>query len=324
MMHALYPYVLYLGLPLTALAAYWYWFYYKNPVYFFSSLAPLRAQIAAVHWRRPVLFFTRLALLTALCAALARFQAPDERSKIPVQGVDIMLVLDASESMDIFDDPSDKKTRMDAARQEALKFIDKRENDPIGLVIFAGAAVSRCPLTLDKHMLKQMLNETTTSTIKVPGTALSRAILTAANRLKKSTAQSRIMIVLTDGEPHNDISPDLAIEMAKKLGIKIYTIGVGADTGYYNHPLYGTVPVQTGLNIPLLEKFASQTGGKFFLARNAADMEAIYNAIDKLEKTEHEAPIFARYFEYFMPLLWIAFLLLLIEIILATIWWVRL
>ena len=128
-----------------------------------------------------------------------------------------MLVLDASQSMIIFDDPQDRRTRWDVARDEALRFIDKRENDPIGLVLFAGVALSRCPLTLDKGILKEILHETTTATIAVPGTVLSRAILTAANRLKKSTAKNKIMIVLTDGEPTgNDTRPELSIDLAKE------------------------------------------------------------------------------------------------------------
>ena len=326
MIQILSPYFLYAGLPLVALAAFWYWFHYKNPVYRFSSLVPLETLGSAATWYRLVTFLLRLATLASLCFALARFQSPDERSKISVQGVDIMLVLDVSESMNIHDDDPEAPARIDIARAEALKFIDKRDNDPIGLVLFSGAPVSRCPLTLDKGVLKEMLMGTTTSTIAVPGTVLSRAILTAANRLKKSTAKSRIMIVLTDGEPtENDIQPALAIELAKKLGIKIYTIGIGGErAGWVDHPVYGMIQVQSSLNVPLLEKFASETGGQFFLARNADDMASIYNTIDQLERTEHETPLFARYFEYFMPFLWLAFLLLMIEIFLTSVWWVRL
>ena len=233
-----------------------------------------------------------------------------------------MLVLDTSESMNDPEYEGSKKTRMDVARDEALKFIEKRDNDPIGLVIFSGVAVSRAPLTLDKQVLKEILLTTGTSTIPAPGTALSRAILTAANRLKKSTAKSRIMIVLTDGVPMGDIDPHLAIDMAKKLGIKIYTIGIGSEeTEWKFHPIYGRI--QT-LNIPLLKTIAAETGGQFFLAQNAAEMETVYDTIDALERTDYETPIFARYFEYFMPLLWLACILLLLETILTSLWWVRL
>ncbi len=322
MLHVVYPYALYLGVPATLLAAYWFWFHYKNPVYLFSSLVPLQSLESATKWRRFLLFLLRLTLLIVLCLSIARLQSPDERSKIPVQGVDIMLVLDTSESMNAPESEEGKKTRMDTAREEALKFIDKRDNDPIGLVIFSGVAVSRCPLTLDKRVLKEILNETTTSTLPVPGTVLSRAIFTAANRLKKSTAKSRIMIVLTDGVPTGDIDPRLAIDLAKKLGIKVYTIGIGSEeTEWIDHPFYGRV--QT-LNIALLKTIAEETGGQFFLARNASEMERVYDTIDKLERTDYETPIFSRYFEYFMPTMSIALALLMLEIILTSLLWVRL
>ena len=124
--------------------------YPKTPVYLFSSLAPLQQFSPPPRWQKFIMFLTRLGSLVALCFALARFQTPDERSKIPVQGVDIMLVLDTYKSLMIFDDPQDRRTRLDVARDEALRFIDKRENDPIGLVIFSRVSVSRCPLLLIK------------------------------------------------------------------------------------------------------------------------------------------------------------------------------
>ncbi len=326
MIQMLYPYVIYVGLPLLLVCSWLYWVYHKTPLYLFSSLAPLQRFTPPPRWRTLVLFLTRVGTLVALCCALARFQTPDERSKIPVQGVDIMLVLDASQSMIIFDDPQDRRTRWDVARDEALRFIDKRENDPIGLVLFAGVALSRCPLTLDKGILKEILHETTTATIAVPGTVLSRAILTAANRLKKSTAKNKIMIVLTDGEPTgNDTRPELSIDLAKKLGIKIYTVGIGSERGgWIEDPMYGLVRAQSALNVPLLEKFAHETGGQFFHARNPADMVAIYDTIDTLERTEYETPIYARYKEHFMFFLWLALMLLLIYIVLVSLVWVRL
>jgi Ca-activated chloride channel family protein len=253
-------------------------------------------------------------------------QIPDERSRIPVRGVDIMLVLDASGSMDAIDDPDNPKKRLAIARDEAIKFVEKREHDPMGLVVFSGAAVSRVPLTLDKNILKQMLSETTVHTIPVEGTVLSKGILTAANRLKKSKAKSRIMIVLTDGAPSpTDIDPALAIAMAKKIGVKIYTIGIGSlEGGWVQQPLFGWVQVKDTYNEPLLKRFAKETGGRFFSARKPSDMQAIYKTIDKLERSEQEMPIYARYFEYFVPLLWLALCLIILEIALTTLVWVRL
>lgn len=322
----IHPYFLLVGLPLLGVLGYWRWFYYKEPVYRFSSLALLKGEHTVKKLRKKVRFLVRLLSCVALLCALARFVRPDERTKIPVKGVDIMLVLDTSGSMSIFDDLHDQRPRIDVARSEALKFIDKRVNDPIGLVIFSGVAVTRCPLTLDKTILKQILKDTSIETIKTDGTVLSRAILIAANRLKKSSAKSKIMIVLTDGAPSaGDSNPELSIELAKKLGIKIYTIGIGSEQGgYIHHPFYGLVNAQGHFNEALLVKFAQETGGQFFQAHNPEDMEEIYKKIDALERTDYETPIFARYFEYFMPFLWLAFLLLITELILTGFLWVTL
>lgn len=323
---SMYPYFIYIGLPVVALVAYWRWYYYKRPVYRYSSLNPLGSQRTFIDRSKILLFMLRLLTLSALCFALARFRVPDERSKVPVQGVDIMLVLDVSGSMQLFDDINDPRPRIDVARKEGIKFIQKRENDPIGLVIFGNVAVSRAPLTLDKNMLIEILKETSLGIVDPDGTVLARAIVTAANRLKNSMATSKIMIVLTDGQPsERDIEPQIALDLAKKLGIKIYTIGIGSEEGgLMSHPWAGIVRTASTLNIPLLEMIAQNTGGQFFQARNPKDMESIYTTIDQLERTEHEAPVFARYFEYFIPFLWFTSVLLLSEIFLASIVWLSL
>lgn len=320
------PYFLYATLPLVALAAYWRWKHYKRPLYRYSSLAFVESTGESTEWRSKIIFLARLLTLLTLALAIGRIQKPDERSKIPVQGVDIMLVLDVSGSMQIIDDIDDPRPRIDAAIHEAMKFVEKRDNDPIGLVIFGSVAVSRAPLTMDKNVLKEILKDTKLGIVDPEGTVLSRAILTAANRLKKSTAKSKIMIVLTDGEPSgHDINPQVSIDLAKKLGIKIYTIGIGNEQGgWIKHPYLGPLQVRSTLNVPLLKAFANETGGQFFHAQNPADMEKIYATIDQLERTEHEVPLFARYFDYFMPLLWIAFILLLAEIVLTSIFWLSL
>ena len=320
------PTVLLFGLPLLLAVSYWRWVAHKDPVYVFSSLLPFRTIRNEESWHTYLLFFLRGMTLFFLLLAIARLRSPDERSRIPVQGIDIMLVLDTSGSMEMVNNPSDEDKRIDSALKEALSFIERRENDPIGLVIFSGAAVTRCPLTLDKKMLEQILKETSTQTIPVEGTVLSDGIIVAANRLKKSPAATRIMIVLTDGMPSpNDSDPATAVELAKKLGIKIYTVGIGTEEGgWFVHPLFGWQRVAGSYNEELLKIIADRTGGKFFQARNKDEMAAIYDTIDTLEKTEHQMPIYSRYFEYFVWLLWAAFILCLIELILSTLLWVRL
>lgn len=327
MIEILYPSFLYLGVPLIAALACWRWLYYKEPVYTFSSLRPLKSLAYTSIVPRLVPFLLRLGVLSMLCLALARFRVPDERSKVPVQGVDLMLVLDISGSMTAIDDRSDPRSRLAIAREEAIRFIHKRDNDSIGLVFFSGVAVTRCPLTLDKKMLEEILKQTTPETIPVGGTVLSYALIVAANRLKKSTAASRSMIVLTDGAPTKgiDSDPQVSINLAKKLDIKIYTVGIGSpDGGWIYDQFYGWHQGLDSYNEALLRRFAQETGGKFFQARNPDDMRAIYETIDALERSEQKMPVYARYFEYFVFFLWCAFIVLIGELIVTTLLWVRL
>lgn len=325
-------YFLYFSLPIIFIIALWHKYYYKNPIYLFSSNLSFQyskengASRSSTSWKDNLLFYLRLIILVLLSCAIARFQIPDYNSKLPVEGLDIMLVLDVSGSMQFFDDMHDQRARIDVAKAEALKFISKRENDPIGLVLFGRDAVSRCPLTIDKNILNEIVTDIQLGVVNPDGTVLSKAILTAANRLKNSKSKSKIMIVLTDGEPSpEDIHPKLSIDLAKKLGIKIYTVGVGSkEGGFFNHPFYGLIKMQQGINADLLQAFANETGGKFFEAKSAADMENIYETIDKLERTEYITPIYSRYYEYFILLLWLAVLLFLTEIILASILWLKL
>ncbi len=327
MIAVVYPFILYLGLPLVALLGYWRWYYYKHPVYNYSSLEPFKELSQAIWWHRLVPYVLRLVVLVLLVFALARLREPDVRTLIPVKGVDIMMVLDASGSMQMVDDIREEKSRFAIAKQEALEFIKKRINDPIGLVIFGNIALTRCPLTLDKLMLERIIQQTRLGSIPHGGTVLSKAILVAANRLKKSTAKSRIMIVLTDGAPTpNDMAPKAAIEIAKKLGIKIYTIGIGSDKGSWIKNVFGQwekVGVQK-YDASLLKAIAQQTGGKFFEARSSQDMRDIYTAIDKLERTEQKMPVYAQYLEYFIYLLWLALFLVVIELMLTSLLWMRL
>ncbi len=154
------------------------------------------------------------------------------------------------------------------------------------------------------------------------GTVLSTALVTALNRLKTSKAKSKIIILLTDGEPtENDINPNIAIELAKQLDVKIYTIGIGSDNDQlFLDPMFGLRP-KPKINKILLSKIAHDTGGKFFLAHNAKDMRAIYDTIDSLEKTPTQAPIFNTYYDVFIPFVWIIIGLLLLELTLSsTIW----
>jgi Ca-activated chloride channel family protein len=224
--------------------------------------------------------------------------------------------------MDYQDYADDERSRFEVAQVEAIRFIQARQNDAIGLVLFGRDALTRCPLTLDKKMLTAILQDTKLGVVNPEGTVLSRAIVTAANRLKDSKAKSNIMIVLTDGEPTDgDIDPAVAIEIAKQLGIKMYTVGIGSgQERKFFDPFLGVCTIGR-INTELLERFAKETGGKFFLARDEHEMRTIYDTIDKLEKSEYETPLYTKYYDVFMPFVWALFGLLFLEIILASTLW---
>jgi Ca-activated chloride channel family protein len=318
-----YWYALLLCIPLCLLAAYIRYAFYRPVVYGYSLTSFIRSKgLETRHPFKIILYAIRFITLLFLAFLIGNPQIIHPRSKIQVDGIDIMLVLDVSGSMEAKDYGANKDSRVEVAKKEAVRFINKRNNDPIGLVIFAQNAVSRCPVTLDKRVLKDIVNQLHIGVINPDGTVLSTAIATAASRLKDSTSKSKVMIVLTDGTPsQHDISPEVAVEVAQKLGIKIYTIGIGSDENkMIHHPSYGTVIIP-GINKKLLSGIAKPTGGRFFLARNQRDMRAVYNTIDSLEKTEHETNIYSKYYDFFMPFLWCILILVLFELLLSsTIW----
>jgi Ca-activated chloride channel family protein len=272
------------------------------------------------HPYRTILFCMRFITLMLLAILIAKPQWVNSHSKITVEGIDIILVLDVSGSMEAPHDDNDERSRLTIAKEEAIQFIDKRQNDAIGLVIFGNDALSRCPLTVDKKIVKDIILETEIGLLNPNGTVLGRAMITAVNRLRYSHSKSKVMILLTDGEPMgDDVSPDLAIEVAKELGIKIYTIGIGGEL--YTWDIYGRKQRVAGVNAVLLQKIARETGGKYFEAKRADQMRAIYDTIDALEKTKIESPIFTQYHDWFMPILWIVCILMVTEIIASSLVW---
>ncbi|MGC2310229.1 MAG: VWA domain-containing protein [Candidatus Babeliaceae bacterium] len=299
--------VLWYGLPLLLFIIWWRWKYYKPAIYKFPLTGYLKKTVA--HSLNSS-FFTRLfslnrfLILFLLLLITARPQLGEMSTPVPVQGIAIMLVLDVSDSMLLMDDMKTQQSRFSIALEQAKQFIDKRIADEIGLIFFAQVAVSRCPLTLDKQLLKKVLQDTTMGIIDSSGTKLSTAIALAAQRLKASKAASKIMIVLTDGMPtDNDLSPERALDLVRAHGIKVYTIGIGGADAYYKHPLVGIMQCQTEYNQQLLLRFAQESGGQFFEASKAAELYRIYDSIDQLEKTDDQVPWYTAYYELFMYLL---------------------
>lgn len=170
-----------------------------------------------------------------------------------------------------------------------------------------------------------MIEELKIGLIDPSGTRLFTGILTAANRLKNSKAKSKVMILLTDGEPSKgDADAVATLDIVKKLGIKIYTIGIGnEEEQYIVHPWYGTI-LKPRINKELLTMIACETGGRFFNAKNAVDMRSVYNIIDQLEKTKYETSVFNRYYDLFIFLGWFVLFFVCAELALSSLVWFRL
>jgi len=314
---------LWITIPTFVLAVLWRLKFHKPILYKFPLVHFLHQQgITSKHPYKKILFFLRAVALFVLALLVGKPQLVDVRSKVTVEGIDIMLVLDVSGSMDAQDFRNDPRSRVEIAKEEAIRFVNKRDNDAIGLVIFAQEAMSRVPLTLDKTLLKKVINDLAIGVINPEGTVLATALVSAANRLKTSTAKSKIIILLTDGAPSdNDLKPGIALEVAKKLGIKIYTVGIGSsENQVHMHPLLGPL-MRNGVNKPLLIKLAHETGGRFFEAKNKEDMRNIYDTIDSLEKVQYETNIFNKYYDIFIPFLWLIIAFILLEIFLSSSIW---
>lgn len=286
-----YFFLLYTVLPLVLFTVWRRFFYYKS-VRYAHSLGSYFASLGSVHaLRRYIVLLLRSISLVTIVLLAAKPQFVDEGRKMPVEGVDIVLALDMSGSMDFPD--FDKRTRFSVAKDEAVRFIKKREVDAIGLVLFAKYAISRCPLTFDKSLLQSIIAPLEIGFIDPDGTMLARGLIAAVNRLKNSQSKSKIIILLTDGEPsEGDLDISVALDAAKRFSIKIYTIGIGSEKEeVIFHPMYGPIKKPV-VNKELLSAIALQTGGKMFMAYNATDMRLIYDTIDLLEKSSYDVPLF--------------------------------
>jgi Ca-activated chloride channel homolog len=289
------------------------------------SIAKKLPPSALIKWRHLVFGF-RISSLLLLAVALARPQLGRSDSEVTTEGVDIMLVLDVSQSMDALDFKPDN--RLAVAKQTIREFIKKRENDRLGLVIFAARAYTKCPLTLDHNVLSQFVGDIDFTDFSNQ-TAIGTAVATAANRLKGSPAKSKVMILATDGANNaGEIPPVTAANAAKELGIKIYTIGIGRK-GKVPRPVQMQDPfsgqvfnqvqmVESDLDEQTLVNIADATGGRYFRATDAEKLKAIYDQIDKMEKTVIKTKVYASFDEKFYPWLWAGFLLLLGELVLQN------
>jgi len=296
-----------------------------KPILFRYSLGTqlISDKKVSTHPYMTLFYFINTALFVMLALLIGKPQLVDSRSNTIVDGIDIIVALDVSGSMRLQDYSDDDRSRFDIAKQEAVRFINKRPNDAIGLVFFGNAALCRCPLTMDKKIVTELLEKLAIGDIDPDATMLSTGLITAINRLKSSHARSKVIILLTDGEPSpGDIDPKVALEIAQKFGIKIYTIGIGSEEDeMMYHPLYGGMIQKPKVNAALLKEIARETGGKFFMAHNDKDMRSIYDTIDQLERTKHESPLYSRYFDLYGWFVLVSIIVLFFEQLLATTVW---
>ena len=249
--------------------------------------------------------------------ALARPQNTEATDIMTRQGIDIAMLLDISGTMQSVDF---KPNRLEVARQTIDSFIAERGSDRVSLVIFAGEAFTRIPLTLDHQVVRESLAEVTTASINQDGTAIGMAISVGLNRLKKSETATKIMILVTDGDNNaGAIDPITAGNLAQELGIRIYTIGIGSDTLVLPvQTFFGTQynQYQGGFDEELLKKIAKNTGGQYYRAMDPKALEQVFATINELEKTTFNDENYREYKELAYPFIMIALLLLTAGIIL--------
>ena len=261
--------------------------------------------------------------LVFLVVAMARPQSGREGREILSQGIDIVLALDVSSSMEAKDLANQRKTRLEVSKDVVSEFVFQRANDRLSLVVFAGESYTQCPLTTDYDVFQGFLNGVEIADGEWDGTAIGLGIATAVNRLRESEAQSKVIILLTDGKNNRgEIDPMTAARAAKAVGVRIYTIGAGSDGTIMQEQstIFGKrfVPVKVEIDEETLKQVADITGGRYFRATSAEKLEAIYQEIGEMEKTEIKMREYVDYRDLFENFLWAAMALFLLELTLAN------
>ncbi len=268
---------------------------------------------------RHFLFILRLLVISCVIVILARPQTNDSWSKSETEGIDIVIALDVSSSMLAQDFKPD---RFEAAKEVASNFVAARETDNIGLVIFAGEAFTAMPMSTNRNMLINYINNMKMGMLE-DGTAMGMGLATAINRIKDGKAKSKSIILITDGVNNaGTVSPNDAAEIARDLNIRVYTIGVGTNSGSANYPVrdqFGRVqyvPMKVEIDEKTLEKIATTTGGKYYRANNKQMLSNIFDEINSLEKTKMDVQNFSHTEDNYMFWAWMAIGFFLFELIL--------
>ena len=265
-------------------------------------------------------FLLRTIALVMIIIAIARPRSSTKMDKIDTEGIDIVLAMDVSTSMLARDFTPD---RISAAKDIAIEFISQRPSDRMGIVVFAGESYTQCPLTTDRATLINLMKEIETGLIE-DGTAIGNGLATAVARMQNSDAKSRVVILLTDGVNNSgEITPQTAADIAKTYGIRVYTIGVGAN-GTAPYPVMTPWGIQmqnveVEIDENLLKNIAETTGGRYFRATDNTKLSEIYSEINKMEKARTTIDSFPIYKELFTGFALIALACLLLEVLISFI-----
>lgn len=320
---------------LSLLIPLYLWYKLRRPkegVILYSSIEQVKKikPSSTIKLRQLPIYLRSFALFLVI-VSLARPQKGIEHTKMPTEGIDIVLALDISTSMlaEDFTLNGKRANRLAAVKPIVREFIEDRSNDRIGMVVFAGRPYTQCPLTLDYGILLQFLDKVEIGMVE-DGTAIGSALATCINRLKDIPGKSRVVILLTDGRNNmGKIDPLTAAETAKAMGVKVYTIGAGTKgmapypvTDFFGNKVYQRIPAD--IDEDTLKQIAQITGGMYFRATDTESLKEIYKEIDQMEKTKVEVKIYMEYKELFTYFLLPGLGLLLLEIIISNTWLRRL
>lgn len=285
-----------------------------------SSSQPFREK----SWKTRLInlpFVLRLLAISALIMALARPQQRNDQQQTLGEGIDIVLCMDVSGSMNSTDI---KPSRMEVAKEMAQQFVQGRPVDRIGLVIFSGESFTQCPITTDRATLIRQIQALESRRFLKDGTVIGEGLATAVDRLSQSKARSKVIILMTDGKEDAPdtrlIDPLTALDIARSQGVKVYTIGMGVEPSTITERPDAAAPSRTAavdfLDVQLLQRIANETGGRYFRARDKEGLQQIYAQIDQLEKSKIDVTSYKKYQELFLPFVLAALGFLLLEMIL--------
>ena len=269
-------------------------------------------------WMRHLLALLRMLVIALIIVVLARPQSSNQWEQVTTEGIDIVLCMDVSGSMQAMDF---RPNRLEASKNVGIEFVNARQDDRFGLVVFAGESFTQCPMTTDRAVVVNFLKEVDFGVIE-DGTAIGMGLATAVNRIKESKAKSKVIILLTDGvNNRGDVGPVTAAEIAAGYDIRVYTIGVGSKGNapiqvqdMFGRTVLRDMPVE--IDEEVLQRIAETTGGAYFRATDNNKLREIYQEIDQLEKTRLDVKQFSKKKEEYFPFLLAAMLILLFEILL--------